>query len=155
MRVIRFTDGKDTILQHFDGETIVTPDTLPDALRGVNFLNAADCSDWVRLWYMTQYDDALWIDNDCIQAQPYEFSFRKPYCANMIGDPDIWVCYSGNKDFWTWIYNRLFELAPLKVNAGNIICVWLRGMRNKINIIPNGYFIHKPKEFTCGKSTKN
>lgn len=145
MKIIRYTDNNDKILQHFDNEIIIDPCTLPDAIENINFLNAADCSDWVRLYFMMTDNDVLWIDNDCVQIAPYVFSGGMPHCANMIGEPDIWVCYSGNCYFWQEYFERLLKMYPLRINAGNVICAWLRGNRNEIKLISNGHFIHKPK----------
>jgi len=149
MHIIRYTDGKDTIipvsmpLKKSDKYTVF--DSKHNKFSGTGN-NAADDSDRFRWDMACTVGKMLWLDNDAQLLSLPEFKKGRPYFCQVIGQPDIWGFYVNDCcDFFKGIKSLMPKVIPAGYNYGNLICGLLRNRLNDVYLIPNGYIVHKPK----------
>lgn len=103
-----------------------------------------NASDIFRFEYLIENSNDIWIDWDVKIGELGWFPFidnGKPYFANEWGIPDTWVMAPmGNKKLIEDIYNKVIK-SDYKLFS-QAACRILNGMRDRIDLIPNGYFNH-------------
>jgi hypothetical protein len=94
-------------------------------------------SDVARIMWMRDHPDWEWIDADCWIIKPIDFKTEKPMFLNCNGQPDIAVIM-GNGD--SSIFIEMLDAINGDVGWAQ---GWLDGHRNRISMIPHGYFDHR------------
>ena len=147
MKIIQAYEGKIPIecmnaMNSFIACDVITITPFPEHIdRSKGLRNASDI---FRFEYLIENFNDVWIDWDVKIGELGCFDFPdngKPYFANEWGIPDVWVMAPmGNKKLIEDIYNKVIK-SDYKLFS-QAACRILNGMRDRIDLIPNGYFNH-------------